>query len=274
MATGIKLNVFNCLKATDIAVSGWYTFEKGGTQYSIFKQTVVGTERVAANKDYLGELVLPPSIYQLHIKLRNKRSDLTFQHNYIWHTKDIMINWLRPGNLGDDSVNWFGKGENDDWQYGGKTGSPLIAAHRTTCGNIPDTVSPAPQPDKPTPTVSTFRPFRPFRPSTNTGSTPSANANDTDAQRRQKINDYLRAFIHDESSIQSAIDTENRQNRIEGDYLIVYEDVNIDNEPTEFLSSCSRADLYPGMLLVVDTNSSLKFEIKAKQFYAASQRVL
>lgn len=85
MATGIKLNVFNCLKATDIAVSGWYTFEKGGTQYSIFKQTVVGTERVAANKDYLGELVLPPSIYQLHIKLRNKRTELTFQHNYMVH---------------------------------------------------------------------------------------------------------------------------------------------------------------------------------------------
>ena len=247
MATGIKLNVFNCLKATDIAVSGWYTFEKGGTQYSIFKQTVVGTERVAGNKDYLGELVLPPGIYQLHIKLRNKRTGLTFQHNYIWHTKDIMINWLRPGNLGDDSVNWFGKGQSDDWHYGGETGSPLIAAHRTTCGNIPDTVSPAPQPDSPTATVSTSSP------STNTGSTPSANANDTDAQRRKKINDYLRTFIHNESSIQSAIDTENRQNRIEGDYLIVYEDVNIENEPTEFLSSCSRADLYPGMLLVVDT---------------------
>lgn len=86
--------------------------------------------------------------------------------------------------------------------------------------------------------------------------TVASNNTQSDEQRRKEINDYLRSIIFNEADIQKAIDNEDRRNRIEGDYLVVYKDVNIQSEKNglEMLCSPSRGDIYPGMLIVVDNN--------------------
>jgi len=75
-----------------------------------------------------------------------------------------------------------------------------------------------------------------------------------DDERRQEINNYLRNTVFLESKIHEAIDDENRTNRIEGNYLIRYEKSSRQDSVNEFLMSCKKHELYPGMLLVVDNN--------------------
>ncbi|MDF9829164.1 thiol-activated cytolysin family protein [Parabacteroides sp. PF5-6] len=91
------------------------------------------------------------------------------------------------------------------------------------------------------------------KPAATTTAKPAATtAQQTDAQRRKAINDYLRALSFNETDIQKAIDNEERKTRIEGDYLIKYEEIVRPEDGTEFLMSCTKNELYPGMLLVVD----------------------
>jgi len=74
----------------------------------------------------------------------------------------------------------------------------------------------------------------------------------SDTSRRQEINDFLRTKIFSESSIHEAIDLENRTTRTEGKYLVTFERCRRGQESQEFLTSCTKDELYPGMLLVVD----------------------
>jgi hypothetical protein len=74
----------------------------------------------------------------------------------------------------------------------------------------------------------------------------------SDDKRREEINVYLRDKVFSESSIQEAIDMEERKARIEGNYLVHYEKASRSEQVKEFLMSCKKHELYPGMLLVVD----------------------
>ena len=78
--------------------------------------------------------------WQICIKIRHCDSGLTYEHIYRNWNEDISIGWLRPGQLGGETVNWFFNGENDCWYHGGPRGYALVVSHRVTCGNIPPSV--------------------------------------------------------------------------------------------------------------------------------------
>lgn len=178
MENKIKIRVFDTLKSNNVMVSGWYSYKDGPTRkYGIFTGTTegLGNERRVYCKKYMDPDVLIPStnLHQIHIKVRHRDRDLEYEHDYMDWNEDICIGWLRPGNLGGDTVNWFFKGEDDHWHYGGDKGDPLVASHKTSCGNIPPSIG------KGSPSFTPERPVRPTPPPETKPSVPFDSSLDT-----------------------------------------------------------------------------------------------
>jgi hypothetical protein len=51
----------------------------------------------------------------LRIRSRDNNKSFYFEYEYILPSGNIMAGYLRPGKKGGESVNWFFKGENDNW---------------------------------------------------------------------------------------------------------------------------------------------------------------
>lgn len=178
MENKIKIRVFDTLKSNNVMVSGWYSYKDSPTRkYGIFTGTTegLGNERRVYCKKYMDPDVLIPStnLRQIHIKVRHRDRDLEYEHDYMDWNEDICIGWLRPGNLGCDTVNWFFKGEDDHWHYGGDKGDPLVASHKTSCGNIPPSIG------KGSPSFTPERPVRPTPPPETKPSVPFDSSLDT-----------------------------------------------------------------------------------------------
>lgn len=141
MAKNIKIEVFNTLKSNNVVVSGWYSYnDRPDCKYGLFtgssNEDDLKKERRVYNKKWMDPVVVIPAenINRVHIKIRHRDRDLYYEHDYLYWDKDIRIAWLRPGNLGGDTVNWFFT--DDVWEYGGKKGEALIPLHRNICGNL------------------------------------------------------------------------------------------------------------------------------------------
>lgn len=142
MGNKIKIRVFDTLKSNNVMVSGWFSYKDNpDRKYGLFTGTTDGLEderRVYCKKFMKPEVWIPSTnLYEICIKVRHRDRDLAYSHIYRDWNEDICIGWLRPGNLGGDTVNWFFKGESDCWHYGGEKGDPLVSSHRADCGNIP-----------------------------------------------------------------------------------------------------------------------------------------
>ena len=145
MGNMIRINVFNTLESDNVSVSGWYSYKNNPNQrYGLFTRTTGGLEdeRLVYNMKFMIPDVNIPYTdqWQICIKIRHCDSGLTYEHIYRNWNEDISIGWLRPGQLGGETVNWFFNGENDCWYHGGPRGYALVVSHRVTCGNIPPSV--------------------------------------------------------------------------------------------------------------------------------------
>ena len=142
MAKKIKIRVFNTLESSNLMVSGWYS-NKGNpnTRYGLFTGATDGLENeqlVYCQKFMKPNAKIPSTnLGLIYIKIRHCDYDLIYEHEYRNWNDDICIGWLRPGNLGGETVNWFFNGKTDCWYYGGDKGEPLVVSHRVICGNIP-----------------------------------------------------------------------------------------------------------------------------------------
>lgn len=142
MAKKIKIRVFNTLESSNLMVSGWYS-NKGNpnTRYGLFTGATDGLENeqlVYCQKFMKPNAKIPSTnLGLIYIKIRHCDYDLIYEHEYRNWNDDICIGWLRPGNLGGETVNWFFNGKTDCWYYGGNKGEPLVVSHRVICGNIP-----------------------------------------------------------------------------------------------------------------------------------------
>lgn len=266
----MEIRIFNTLKATDIKVTAWYKSRSTSPESSLISE---GTRKIG-NKSWLKPtIVVPTGIYQIHIKLENTRTGLTFVHDFYNYNQDICIGWLRPGNLGGDNVNWFFKGEGDSWEYGGKAGSPVINEHRTLCGNNRSTGTPLstrptfaePKPTTPTPsttsrpTVSKSTVGRPItaKPGISRNPSGTSTAQSSDAERRRRINEYMKslkadnkllAFIEQGASYAKPVSI-NNQEYVEMSRKVDWKD---SIGSTSILSNATT--IYPGALLIVDDN--------------------
>ncbi|MDY4043633.1 MAG: hypothetical protein SOY65_07490 [Marinifilaceae bacterium] len=145
MENEIRIRVFNTLELNTIVVSGWYSYKSNPNQrLGLFTGTTGGFEyerQVRCMKFMEPDACIPRTdLGKLYIKIRHCDRDLVFEHEYINWTDDICIGWLRAGNLGDDTVNWFFNGQNDYWNNGGAKGDSLVVSHRIICGNISPSV--------------------------------------------------------------------------------------------------------------------------------------
>ena len=142
MAKKIKIRVFNTLESSNLMVSGWDS-NKGNrnTRYGLFTGATDGLENeqlVYCQKFMKPNAKIPSTnLGLIYIKIRHCDYDLIYEHEYRNWNDDICIGWLRPGNLGGETVNWFFNGKTDCWYYGGDKGEPLVVSHRVICGNIP-----------------------------------------------------------------------------------------------------------------------------------------
>jgi len=141
MAKKIKIRVFNTLESNNLMVSGWYSNKDNpNIRYGLFTGATDGLENeqlVYCQKFMKPNAKIPSTNLGLvYIKIRHCNCDLIFEHEYRNWNDDICIGWLRPGNLGGETVNWFFNGKTDCWYYGGNKGEPLVVSHRIICGNI------------------------------------------------------------------------------------------------------------------------------------------
>ena len=140
MAKLIKVKVFDTMKDHNIMVSGWYSFSSNpNLKYGLCNGSarVPNEERRVYNKKWMDpEITIPADdIHTIHVKVRHRDKDLIFEHDYIYWGEDISVAWLREGNLGSQTVNWFYT--DDVWYYGGEKKTPVISSHQSKCGNIP-----------------------------------------------------------------------------------------------------------------------------------------
>lgn len=145
MAKKIKIRVFNTLELNNVMVSGWYSYKDNpNKRYGLFTGATEGLE-IEREADCMKFMkpnvrIISKNLWQIHIKVRHCDYDLMYEHEYKNWTDNICIAWLRSGNLGGDTVNWFFNGKKDCWYNGGKKGEELVVSHRVTCGNIPPSV--------------------------------------------------------------------------------------------------------------------------------------
>ena len=142
MAKKIKIRVFNTLESNKLMASGWYSYKDNpNRKYGLFTGTTEGLEkeREVDCKKFMKPNVniISKNLWQIHIKVRHCDYDLMYEHEYRNWNDDICIGWLRSGNLGGDTVNWFFNGKKDCWYNGGDKGEALVVSHRVICGNIP-----------------------------------------------------------------------------------------------------------------------------------------
>ncbi len=145
MENMIRISVFNTLESDNVSVTGWYSYkDKPDQRYGLFTRTTGGLEdkRLVYNMKFMTPDVCISyvNLWQIYIKISHCDSGLTYEHIYRNWNEDICIGWLRPGQLGGETVNWFFNGENDCWYHGGPRGYSLVVSHRVTCGNIPTSV--------------------------------------------------------------------------------------------------------------------------------------
>ena len=145
MENMIRISVFNTLESDNVSVTGWYSYkDKPDQRYGLFTRTTGGLEdkRLVYNMKFMAPDVCISyvNLWQIYIKISHSDSGLTYEHIYRNWNEDICIGWLRPGQLGGETVNWFFNGENDCWYHGGPRGYSLVVSHRVTCGNIPTSV--------------------------------------------------------------------------------------------------------------------------------------
>ena len=145
MAKRIKIRVFNTLESNNLMVSGWYSCKNNNSKrYGLFTGTTEGldNERQVYCKEFMkpNVKIVSTDLWQICIKIRHCDRNLVYEHEYRDWNDDICIGWLRPGNLGDDTVNWFFNGKKDCWYNGGEKGDSLVVSHRVICGNIPPSV--------------------------------------------------------------------------------------------------------------------------------------
>lgn len=145
MAKRIKIRVFNTLGSNNLMVSGWYSCKNNNSKrYGLFTGTTEGldNERQVYCKEFMkpNVKIVSTDLWQICIKIRHCDRNLVYEHEYRDWNDDICIGWLRPGNLGDDTVNWFFNGKKDCWYNGGEKGDSLVVSHRVICGNIPPSV--------------------------------------------------------------------------------------------------------------------------------------
>ena len=142
MAKKIKIRVFNTLESSKLMVSGWYSYKDNpNKRYGLFTGSTDGMEieREVYCKKFMkpNVKIFSTNLWQITIKIRHCDYDLIYEHEYRNWNDDICIGWLRPGNLGGETVNWFFNGKDDCWYNGGDKGDPLVVSHRVTCGKIP-----------------------------------------------------------------------------------------------------------------------------------------
>ena len=142
MAKKIKIRVFNTLESSNLMVSGWYSYKDNpNKRYGLFTGATDGLEieREVNCKKFMkpNVKIFSTNLWQIIIKIRHCDYDLIYEHEYRNWNDDICIGWLRPGNLGGETVNWFFNGKEDCWYNGGDKGDSLVVSHRVTCGNIP-----------------------------------------------------------------------------------------------------------------------------------------
>ncbi len=251
----MEIRIFNTLKATDIKVSGWTKATPTSNQILI----VQGAVKIDEKKWLQPIIVVPGNLYQLHIKLENCRTGLTFEHDFYNYNQNICIGWLRPGNLGDDNVNWFFKGDGDDWHYGGAKGRPINEEHKSTCGNHLSTGNP--NVTTPRRTFGSFKrpvipthPVTPSRPSSGSSSI-AASPTDSDADRRRKINEYMNQLRADNKLLAYIEKGSVGATSLEGGkYLEVKERVEWNSGDTSYNMLSNASNVYPGALLIVDDN--------------------
>ena len=135
MAKKIKIRVFNTLESNKLIK------DNPNRKYGLFTGTTEGLEkeREVDCKKFMKPNVniISKNLWQIHIKVRHCDYDLMYEHEYRNWNDDICIGWLRSGNLGGDTVNWFFNGKKDCWYNGGDKGEALVVSHRVICGNIP-----------------------------------------------------------------------------------------------------------------------------------------
>ncbi|MCF2552371.1 hypothetical protein I6E20_10150 [Bacteroides caecigallinarum] len=142
MSKKIKIRVFNTLESSNLMVSGWCSYKDNpNKRYGLFTGATDGLEieREVQCKKFMkpNVKIFSTNLWQITIKIRHCDCDLIFEHEYRNWNDDICIGWLRPGNLGGETVNWFFNGKEDCWYNGGNKGDSLVVSHRVTCGNIP-----------------------------------------------------------------------------------------------------------------------------------------
>ena len=248
----MNVTIFNSLKATNLRVNISYRMYP-----SEVNEHYVPSATIKNKSNYFVDLGVE-KVYELTVELINGRNSLVkFRHKYQRWDKNISIMWLRPGNYGGDTVNWISPGSTQDcWHYGGELKGPEYTQHRQNCGNID-----------------------PSRGSADFGEEAARKAQEeaarkekaekekeeqirkeketiarTDAERREAINSYLRSVMVTDSTIQDYIDRENRDQVLNNNYRVVYENVNVRNPTTEYLLNPSSLNIYPGAILVVDNN--------------------
>ena len=135
MAKKIKIRVFNTLELNNVMVSGWYSYKDNpNKRYGLFTGATEGLE-IEREADCMKFMkpnvgIISKNLWQIHIKVRHCDYDLMYEHEYKNWTDNICIAWLRSGNLGGDTVNWFFNGKKDCWYNGGKKGEELVVSHR------------------------------------------------------------------------------------------------------------------------------------------------
>lgn len=142
MAKKIKIRVFNTLESNKLMASGWYSYKDNpNRKYGLFTGTTEGLEkeREVDCKKFMkpNVSIISTNLWQIYIKIRHRNYDLIYEHEYRNWNDDICIGWLRAGNLGGETVNWFFNGKKDCWYNGGEKGEALVVSHRVICGNIP-----------------------------------------------------------------------------------------------------------------------------------------
>lgn len=107
----ITISVFNTLKSNNVVVSGWYQYNDSPTIYDLITgATDKRHEQRVYNKKFMSPSIhiASTNLSRIHIKIRHRdRSGFEYEHDYINWDRDICIGWLRPGNFGGDTVNWF-----------------------------------------------------------------------------------------------------------------------------------------------------------------------
>jgi hypothetical protein len=153
--TSLRVDVFNCMKDENIVASGWFTkygdkgkeletvydLQKGNnpTHQTVGKVTsnlntglpctVSLTKALSEggdgrangrvfNKCFMEPpFELPKNTYRVHLRIRSRDNNKSFyfEKEYMMPCGNMMAGYLRPGKKGGESVNWFFKGENDNW---------------------------------------------------------------------------------------------------------------------------------------------------------------